>query len=71
MIKDFSLPHDPSTNVLRYVGVPYGTQVIINTQGSDSQIVVVNPSDGRKPYFYYRTKDFSDEIELPIENEEE
>ena len=59
-----ALPLDETIKHLRYQTVTKGTQFLINFEGTDSLMVLVCPADGRKPYFYYRDRDFEDYIEM-------
>ena len=61
-----TLPVDEAVRVLKYLSVQYGEQHLVRFEGSNSMIVLVNPSDGRKPYFYYQDRGFEDEIELGV-----
>jgi hypothetical protein len=58
------LPLDETARVLRYHSVNRGEQAIIRMEGSGSILIVANPDDGRKPYFYYRDRDFTDMVEV-------
>ena len=59
-----ALPLDATARVLKYHSVCQGEQAIIRMEGSNSLLIVANPSDGRRPYFYYRDRDFTDMVEL-------
>ena len=48
-----NLPLDETARVLRYHSVNLGEQAIIRMEGSDGVLVVANPDDGRRPYFYW------------------
>lgn len=58
------IPLDETARILRYHSVNLGEQAIIRMEGSNSLLIIANPSDGRKPYFYYRDRDFDDMVEL-------
>ena len=47
------LPLDETARMLRYYSVNLGEQAIIRMEGSDGILVVANPDDGRRPYFYW------------------
>ena len=61
-----NLPLDETTKTINYRTIPKGDQTIIHFEGSPSVIVLVNPDDGRKPYFYYSDKGFEDQIEMGV-----
>jgi len=58
------LPLDETARVLKYHSVQQGEQAFIRMEGSNSLLVVANPDDGRRPYFYYRDRDFTDMVEV-------
>jgi hypothetical protein len=58
------LPLDETARVLRYHSINLGEQAIIRMEGSNSILIVANPNDGRRPYFYYRDRDFTDMVEI-------
>jgi hypothetical protein len=58
------LPLDETTRVLKYHSINLGEQAIIRMEGSNSILIVANPNDGRRPYFYYRDRDFTDMVEI-------
>jgi hypothetical protein len=58
------LPLDETVKVLRYHSINLGEQAIIRMEGSNSILIVANPNDGRRPYFYYRDRDFTDMVEI-------
>ena len=61
-----ALPLDETVKMLKYQSITKGTQAIVNFEGSDALLVLVNPADGRKPYFYYQDRDFEDQVELGV-----
>jgi len=70
MIND-SFKHDPSVQYTKMFGVPYGTQVILSLQDCKAAIIVVNPSDGRKPYLRYLTKDIDNTTTIEREGHDD
>ena len=63
------LPVDEAVRTLKYLLVQHNEQHIVHFEGSNSIIVLVNPSDGRKPYFYYQDRGFEEEVELGVFND--
>ncbi|MEA3327792.1 MAG: hypothetical protein U9R53_10900 [Chloroflexota bacterium] len=70
---DLMIPVDPNATMMKLISVPRGTQFVINIDGSHDIIEIVNPTDGRKPYFRLReTVRVSEKIELDrMEQEDE
>jgi len=63
--KDCMIPVDPDARVMKLISVPRGTQFVINIDGSPDIIEIINPSDGRLPFFRLReTARISEAIEL-------
>lgn len=66
------LPVDPSTPFLKFYGVPQGVTLIISVYGSKDILEVINPSDGRPPFFRLREEmRVSEDIELSVAQEED
>lgn len=63
------LPLDESTRYLTYAMLPKGGQLLVTIADCPSVVVIVNPDDGRKPYFYYRDDDVDNFEELEIGEE--
>jgi hypothetical protein len=70
-LQNFTLPNDPDATILKFFSVPRGCQAIVNIDGSPSAVIIVNPTNGRKPFIYYQEKDVSAEIELSRRDDHE
>ena len=59
------IPVDPNATAMKMYSVPRGMQFIINIDGSQDRLEIVNPTDGRLPFFRLHTVEHSsDAIEL-------
>lgn len=70
--ESFTLPVDPATPFMKYFGVPKGVSAVISVEGSRDILEVINPSDGRPPFFRLREEmRVSEDIELNIAQEDD
>jgi hypothetical protein len=70
-LRDCSIPVDPNANVMKMFSVPKGMQFIINVDGSKDRLEIVNPTDGRLPFFRLHELDrVSESIELNPEEQD-
>ena len=60
-MRDCSIPVDPNAQVMKMFSVPRGMQFIINIDGTTSRLEIVNPTDGRAPFFRLHEIDRSSE----------
>jgi hypothetical protein len=60
---------DDAINTISRWDVPKGTQVLVNFHGSDAMLCIVNPDDGRKPYFLFNDSGFEEITGLVKEGE--
>lgn len=68
----FGLPNDPGTQFTKFYGVPKGVTAIISVQGTQDILEIVNPNDGRPPFFRLREElRVSEDIELNVVQEED
>lgn len=64
-LRDCMIPVDPNARAMKMFSVPRGMQFIINIDGSQDRLEIVNPTDGRLPFFRLHTVEHSsDAIEL-------
>lgn len=67
---DFILPVDPGTPYMKYYGIPKGVTLVVSVQGSKDILEVINPIDGRPPFFRLREElRVSEDIELSTDEE--
>jgi hypothetical protein len=65
------IPVDPNATAMKMFSVPRGMQMIINVDGSTSRLEVVNPTDGRPPFFrLHEVERSSEAIELTEEEDD-
>jgi hypothetical protein len=68
----FGLPNDPGTRFTKFIGVPKGVTAIISVQGTRDILEIINPDDGRLPFFRLREElRVSENIELSTDEEED
>jgi len=64
-LRDCMIPVDPNATAMKMYSVPRGMQFIINIDGSQDRLEIVNPTDGRLPFFRLHTVEHSsDAIKL-------
>lgn len=64
-LRDCTIPVDPTATAMKMYSVPRGMQFIINIDGSQDRLEIVNPTDGRLPFFRLHTVEHtSEEIEF-------
>ena len=69
-LKDCMIPVDPDARAMKLFSVPRGMQFIVSIDGTTDQLEIVNPADGRVPYFrLYELHRTSEAIELSMEEE--
>lgn len=69
--RDCIIPVDPNTQVMKTFSVPRGMQLIVSIDGSKDQLEIINPTDGRTPFFRLHELDrVSEAIELNTEDQD-
>ena len=69
-LKDCMIPVDPDARAMKLYSVPRGMQFIVSIDGTTDRLEIVNPADGRVPYFrLYEAHRTSEAIELSMEEE--
>lgn len=69
-LKDCVIPVDPDARAMKLYCVPRGMQFIVSIDGTTDRLEIVNPADGRAPYFrLYEVHRTSEAIELNMEEE--
>jgi hypothetical protein len=67
-----NIPVDPDARTMKLIGVPRGVQLIVNIDGSKDRLEVINPTDGRLPFFRLVEPDrLSEAIELSQEDQDD
>jgi hypothetical protein len=68
---NFEIPVDPDARAMKLVSVPRGMQLIVSVDGSPDRLEIVNPTDGRLPFFRLHEERFASErIEFNPESED-
>lgn len=68
-LRDCLFPVDPNARAMKLFCVPRGMQFIISIDGSTDRLEVVNPDDGRQPFFrLHEERRTSEAIELSSDN---
>ena len=69
-LKDCMFPVDPTARAMKLFSVPRGMQFVISIDGTKDRIEIVNPTDGRRPFFrLHEETRVSEAIELRRESE--
>jgi hypothetical protein len=61
---------DDAVSWLSRLVIQKGEQALVNFQDSDAMLCIVNPDDGRKPYFLYNDDGFEEITGLLKEEDE-
>ena len=70
-LRDCTIPMDPGAQAMKMFSVPRGMQFIVNIDGSTNRLEIVNPIDGRAPFFRLHEVDRASEaISLMEESED-
>jgi hypothetical protein len=71
-LKDCMIPVDPDARAMKLFSIPRGMQFIVSIDGSTDRLEIVNPVDGRPPFFrLYELHRTSEAIELSTDEEED
>lgn len=68
-LRDCTIPMDPGAQAMKMFSVPRGMQFIVNIDGSTNRLEIVNPIDGRPPFFRLHEVERSSEAIALIEED--